>query len=169
MQAQKTLLSLVQSKKSCASRMGSVTIAPAIFNLKETHLKHHSILIVLLAFMAATLSQAAIIHVPGDQPTIQAGINAAVTGDTVVVDPGTYFENINFNGKTITVSSASGPDTTIIDGGNIAPVATFSQGETPAAVLKRFTLQHGTSTFETGYVGGGVYINSSSPTILRNI
>jgi len=132
-------------------------------------LKHHSILIVLLAFMAATLSQAAIIHVPRDQPTIQAGITVAVTGDTVVVDPGTYFENVNFNGKAITVSSAGGPHVTIIDGGNVAPVVTFSQGETPGSVLKRFTLQHGTSTFETGYMAGGVYISSSSPTILGNI
>jgi hypothetical protein len=138
-------------------------------HLKETRLKNHSIVIVPLAFMAATLSQAAIIYVPGDQPTIQAGINAAITGDTVLVGPGTYFENINFNGKTITVSSASGPDVTIIDGGNVAPVATFSNGETPAAVLKHFTLQHGTSTFETGYMAGGVYISSSSPTILGNI
>jgi serine protease len=97
-------------------------------------LKHHSILTVLLAFVTATLSQAAIIHVPGDRPTIQAGIDAAVTGDTVLVDPGTYFENINFNGKAITVSSASGPGVTIIDGGNVAPVATFSHGETPGAV-----------------------------------
>jgi Right handed beta helix region len=132
-------------------------------------LKQHSILIALLAFAAATLCQAATIHVPGDQPTIQAGINAAVTGDTVLVDPGAYFENINFNGKTITVSSASGPGVTIIDGGNIAPVVTFSHGETPGAVLKRFTLRHGTSTFETGYMAGGVYISSSSPTILGNI
>jgi hypothetical protein len=131
--------------------------------------KHHSIHIVLLAFVAATLSQAATIHVPGDQPTIQAGINAALTRDTVLVDPGTYLENINFNGKAITVSSASGPDVTIIDGGNIAPVATFSQGETSRAVLEGFTLQHGTSTFQTSYAGGGVYISFSSPTISGNI
>jgi hypothetical protein len=107
--------------------------------------------------------------VPGDQPTIQAGINAAVTGDTVQVDPGTYFENINFNGKAITVTSASGPDVTVIDGGNIAPVATFSSGETLSSVLSRFTLKHGTSTFETQYMAGGVYISFSSPMISDNI
>jgi parallel beta-helix repeat protein len=156
-------------KKDCTSMTASLTIAPAIFSLKETHVKNHSIPVVLLVFTAASLSQAATIHVPGDQPTIQAGINAAVTGDTVLVDSGIYFENINFNGKAITVSSANGPHVTIIDGGHVAPVATFSQGETPTAELKGFTLQHGTSTFQTSYDGGGVYISSSSPTILGNI
>jgi hypothetical protein len=124
---------------------------------------------VLLAFAAAITSQASVIHVPGDQPTIQAGINAAATGDSVLVDPGTYFENINFSGKAITVGSASGAAVTIIDGGNVAPVATFSSGETPSSVLSRFTLQHGTSTFETQYMAGGVYISGSSPTISDNI
>ena len=47
---------------------------------------------------------AAVINVPADQPTIQAAINAAVSGvDEVVVAPGTYNEIINFIGKAITV------------------------------------------------------------------
>ncbi len=37
---------------------------------------------------------AAIIHVPGDQPTIQGGIEAASNWDTVLVAPGTYSENV---------------------------------------------------------------------------
>ncbi len=50
------------------------------------------------AVVLATNAHAAIINVPGDQPTIQAGINAAVNGDEVVVATGTYNETINFNG-----------------------------------------------------------------------
>ncbi|MCK9204916.1 MAG: hypothetical protein M0P58_10855, partial [Bacteroidales bacterium] len=41
----------------------------------------------------------------GDFTTIQLAINASYNGDTVLVYPGTYYENINFNGKSITVAS----------------------------------------------------------------
>ena len=40
----------------------------------------------------ALRSGAATIHVPADQPTIQAGIDAASYGDTVIVACGTYYE-----------------------------------------------------------------------------
>jgi len=50
----------------------------------------------------------AIIHVPGDQPTIQAGISAAGPGDTVLVDPGTYNEKIIIN-KALTLAASGTP------------------------------------------------------------
>ena len=109
-----------------------------------------------------------IIRVPANQPTIQAAISAANNGDTVVVSPGTYFENINFFGKAITVKSSNGSSVTIIDGQQIAPVVTFNSNETSTSVLSGFTVQNGTSTFNSGYAGGGIYISFSSPTIKNN-
>jgi hypothetical protein len=109
---------------------------------------------------------AAVIRVPADQPTIQSAINVASPGDTVLVAPGIYYEHIDFRGKGITVESARGSATTIIDGQGAPnqPVATFASQETAHAVLRGFTIQHGQSTS-----GAGVYIAGASPTIEMNI
>jgi len=65
----------------------------------------YRILAALLSFLICQ-SAASIINVPDDQATIQDGINATVNGDTLRVAPGTYSENITFNGKLITVTSS---------------------------------------------------------------
>ncbi len=122
-------------------------------------------LVSLIALCAIPAIAANTIHVPLDQPTIQAGINAALKGDTVLVAPGTYVENINFLGKAITVKSSAGPAATIIDGNAAAPVATFSTNEGVHSLLSGFTLQNGVASF----TGGGVSISSASPTITKNV
>src|SRR5215471_14886307 len=104
------------------------------------------------------------ISVPKDQPTIQSAINAAINGDTALVAPGTYAENINFNGKAITVKSESGPQNTIIDGGKSGSVVTFTSGEGRDSILNGFTLQNGSAA-----EGGGIFISGSSPTITKNV
>lgn len=120
-------------------------------------------------WLSGTIASASTIDVPAQQPTIQDGINAANTGDTVLVAPGTYFENINFNGKAITVTSSAGAAATIINGGALAPVAAFITGEGAGSVLSGFTLENGYATFDFQYEGGGISILFASPTIKNNI
>ncbi len=97
---------------------------------------------------------AGIINVPSDQSTIQAGIDAAVNGDEVIVAPGTYFETIHFLGKAITLRSSDGPAVTIIDATGLSiRVVTISNSQNP--VLDGFTVTGGNITNGSG---GGLFI-----------
>lgn len=126
------------------------------------------LLCLLLFSFAAGAASAATIHVPGDQPTIQAGINAAANGDTVLVAPGTYYENIDFKGKAITVTSSGGDAQTIIDGGYKNPAVVFQSHETRSSILSGFTIQHG-GVSNLFFGDAGIYVTSSAPTIVNNI
>ena len=101
-----------------------------------------------------------ILHVPGDFPTIQAAIDAAMDGDEVEVHPGTYNETINFLGKAIRVYSTDGPDVTIIDAQQTGTVVTCDSAEGPDSVLEGFTITGGNANF-----GGGMRNINSSPTV----
>lgn len=65
-----------------------------------------SILLVLLYTLDSATISATIITVPGDQPTIQAGIDAASDGDTISIAPGDYFESTDLSSKTLRISAA---------------------------------------------------------------
>src|SRR5262245_8183494 len=106
-------------------------------------------------------------RVPSDRPTIQSAINDAIDGDRVLVAPGTYPEHIDFKGKAITVTSESGPQDTIIDGGNTDSVVRFTSGEGRDSALNGFTIQNGRSTVFGDE--GGIRIQASSPTIRNNV
>ena len=120
----------------------------------------------LVVLPTASVQAQNTISVPTNQPTIQAAINAANNGDTVLIAPGTYIENINFNGKTITVTSSGGSLVTTIDGGANGSVVTFNHAETSDAKLDGFTIRNG---FLNGGTGGGIVITAASPTISNNI
>jgi predicted outer membrane repeat protein len=127
-------------------------------------------LLTLTLLMAIILS-GQIIHVPADYPTIQQAIDTADVGDTVLVSPGTYVENINFNGKDITVASLflTTQDTsyisqTIIDGNHAGSVVAFYYGEDSTAMLCGFTVTNGYSGS-----GGGIYCSNSSSPIISNL
>ena len=136
---------------------------------------------IILAVITAT---AQIINIPDDYPTIQQGIDAAVNGDTVLVDTGTYYENINFNGKAITLSSKFLLDgdtnyinNTIIDGSQAADpdsaaTVMFVNGEDTTSIINGFTITGGKGlklSGELGRMGGGIACYLSGPKITDNI
>jgi len=97
--------------------------------------------------------------VPSEYPTIQAAIDSASDGETVLVAAGTYVENINFNGKNIAVIGADSSNT-IIDGNQSGVVVTFMGNEDSTAMLSGFTISGGFSTDV-----GGIICIASSPTL----
>ncbi|MYF99286.1 hypothetical protein F4212_09160, partial [Candidatus Poribacteria bacterium] len=125
-----------------------------------------NVIIILLFLFVNVHTFAAVIRVPAEQPTIQAGINFAKDGDTVLVSDGVYNGegnvNINFNGKQITVKSRNGAKTTIIDCKNWAATRgfTFNNNEKNDSVLDGFTIMNGFHE-----LGGGIYCYNASPTI----
>lgn len=110
---------------------------------------------------------AAIIHVPADHLTIQATIDAAITGiDDVEVAPDTYNENIDLKGKAITLQSSGGADVTIFDGGQSGSVVTCNRGETLATIIEGFTIRNGNGIIQgSNRTGGGILIDDTSPTV----
>ncbi len=99
--------------------------------------------------------------------TIQAGINAASTGYTVLVADGTYSGtnnySITFSGKAITLKSANGPNACIIDGlGSNRVFYLYYTYETPSTVIDGFTVKNG---YYSSSNGAGMYCYYSAPTV----
>jgi enterochelin esterase family protein len=144
-----------------------------------------SLQIVIILGLIPFLLRAAAIKVPEDQPTIQAGINAASYGDTVLVADGTYHENINFKGKSITVASyfimdldTSHIDSTINGSQPSHPdsgsTVSFISGERATSILSGFTISGGSGTtlapvLEDARGGGGIFCWNAGPTITHNL
>ena len=107
------------------------------------------------------------LFVPSGFPTIQDAINAAVSGDRVLVDSGTYFENLTI-GVDITLQSVNGPQVTTIDGSASGSVIVVSDD----VIIDGFTLTNGSGTFFLGAnfsLGGAILVSNSSPVIRNNI
>lgn len=117
-----------------------------------------------LLLAACSVAQAAVRNVPSGYLTIQAAIDAAVDGDTVMVADGTYTgignRDISLKGKAITVTSVNGAGSSIIDCQHLGRGFFISQSEGADTVISGFTIINGSDTH-----GGGIYIYFSSPTI----
>jgi hypothetical protein len=111
---------------------------------------------------------AAVIHVPGDVPSIQEGIDAAEDGDTVALADGIFRgpgnKKVNFRGKAITVRSANGPLKCIVDCEHDGNGFVFESNEGSNSVLDGLTIMNGQALY-----GGGIRIKESSPTVTNCI
>jgi hypothetical protein len=111
---------------------------------------------------------------------IQAAIDAAEL--CVLVEPGTYDEELDFRGKAVSVLGTGGSAQTTVRGVGSGPVVTFASGETSDSVLHGFTLTEGSGVstsssysyydgynwiYEYYYIwyGGGVYVYDAAPTL----
>ena len=127
---------------------------------------------VFFIFLVRLPIWAATFLVPQQQTTIQAGIDAATDGDTVLVADGLYTGvgnvNLDFKGKSITVKSVSSAEKCIIDcqKANQTRGVVFQNRETKEAILGGFTIKNG--NFKGGN-GGGIYCFDASPTIVSCI
>jgi hypothetical protein len=123
-------------------------------------------ILILVSVILLPAAAAAVIHVPGDQPTIQAGIDAAVKGDTVLVADGIWTgtgnHNLDFSGKTINVISENGPETCIIDCQDLGRGFHFHSGEDENAIVQGFTIRNGRTIDSSG---AGILIDGAAPVI----
>lgn len=111
--------------------------------------------------------------VPQEYVSIQDAIIHSYEGDTVLVDTGSYVENIRFWGRRVLLTShfLSSGDTsdivlTIIDGGGAdsnRSVVSFVGNEDSLSILKGFTITNGWSSVNQG--GGITVRNGSRPAI----
>ncbi len=124
-------------------------------------------------FLICSFAFAADRYVPDNYSTIQAAINIAADGDTIVLSPDTTYSGsgnnrINFKGKAITVRSVDPGDpetvaSTVIDGGNSAQVFTFYMGETGNSKVQGVTITGG-----YGFIGGAIYCHKNSSPVFEN-
>ena len=137
------------------------------------------ILVILLSLVGSysTLSSQTTLNVPSDYGTIQEALVKATEGTTILVAPGTYFENlywpVTIDG--VQLRSTGGSEETIIDGGGNGRVIQMEVNYnsnffiSPATVIDGFTLQNGDSN-----LGGGIALRviGANPTlenlIIRN-
>ncbi len=109
------------------------------------------------------------IFVPDDYSSIQSAIDSSPLsgyGGHIIVDPGTYEENIDFKGQSLTIKSAQGPLVTTIKGDSTSSVVTCNSNEDMGSVLDGFTVKGGS----TASNGGGIRCeDGASPIVMNSI
>ncbi len=135
-------------------------------------MQRHMAALAVFFLCLPVVAAGAVIHVPSEQPTIQAGINAAVDGDTVLVADGTYTgegnRDLDFGGKAIALLSENGPLVCVIDSQGNGPDhhrgLWFHSGEGRDSVVEGFDITGGHTVN-----GGAILCDGASPTIRGNV
>jgi len=142
----------------------NLTFHCSISNIKYQILNIRSLPFLFFILLIPLSSSAAILLVPSQYPTIQAGINAAQNADTVLVADGIYTgtgnKEVDFFGKAITVISANGPQNSVIDCEHSGRGFYFHRNEEVNSLLKGFKIIHGFASD-----GGGILLDHSGPSI----
>lgn len=113
------------------------------------------------------------ITVPGDYPTIQAAIDAASDGDTIIVGDGIYTgvgnKEIQWdaNVKHLTIRSENGAENCIIDLEDEGRAFILQSGQDNTDIIDGFTIRNGHAlSLPPNLIGGGViHISYVSPII----
>jgi hypothetical protein len=121
----------------------------------------YATLIMVICVFLAQIGLAATIHVPADQPTIQAGIDSAMAGDTVLVACGLYIEwDITLKNGVCLLSETGQPDCDSIDCHMISRIF-IADGVDSTTIIEGFAIAHGS----IDSAGAGMICQSASPTI----
>ena len=143
---------------------------------RRTHGRWASILAVScmvgMLLVAGNPAGAAPLNVPAEFPTIQAAIDNAAEGATIMVAPGVYFENLRWEGKSLSLIGA-GAQSTIIVGVGWGPCLTMT-GVPDTARVEGFTFTGGNGTYRDliyGMMlwGGGLCLENTAATIANNV
>ncbi len=124
-------------------------------------------MVLFLGWLVAGLGVAATIHIPADYPTIQAGINAASSGDVIVIAPGVYSGSGNTNllvdGKSLTITGETAPTECVIRcSGNVRGFIIRNCG-TAVVVLKGLQVS---DSYLLNQSGGAMIITDSTVELL---
>lgn len=129
-----------------------------------------SAIAILCVVALPQLSHAAVIHVPADQPSIQAGIDAASAGDTVQVACGTYYEHDVYMKSGVCLRSANGSASCVtVNAESLGRVLVCLNADAQTRI-EGLTFRHGRTDDGDGNepwpgYGAGVFCIASSPQI----
>lgn len=122
-----------------------------------------ALLLTSLTLATSAKSTSTIIVNPGD--SIQAAINSAIPGDTIVINAGTYTENLTLS-KPVSLTGVNSATVIIRAAGVGSSVLSINDGTiTNSVVISGMTLTGGHAYGS----GGGMYVTNNAQPLIQNV